>query len=53
MQSPREPYLDIVKRILKYMNSTLDLGLFYEKDIYLELYDYADANLGGDLNSRR
>lgn len=31
MQSPRKPHLEVAKRILKYINSTLDMDLFFQK----------------------
>lgn len=52
MQSSRKSHLDAVKKILKYINYTFDLRLFY-KDIYFELYGYADANLGDELDNHR
>ena len=30
MQTPRKPHLDAARRILRYIKSTLDYGLFYE-----------------------
>ena len=30
MQMPRKPHLDAVRRILRYVKSTLHYGLFYE-----------------------
>ncbi|CAL9192746.1 unnamed protein product, partial [Musa hybrid cultivar] len=53
VQSPKKSQLDAAKRILKYVNSTLDLGSFYKNDIHLELHGSAYADLGGDLDNRR
>lgn len=53
MRSPKKLRIDAAKRILKYMNSMLDLGLFYKKDIYLKLHGYVDADLEGDLDNHR
>ena len=53
MQSWKKPHVEAVKRILKYVNSTLNLRLFYKKDIHLELHGYANADLGGDLDNCR
>ncbi|CAL9186402.1 unnamed protein product, partial [Musa hybrid cultivar] len=53
VRSPKKSQLDAAKRILKYVNSTLDLGSFYKNDIHLELHGYVDVDLGGDLDNRR
>jgi hypothetical protein len=31
MQAPRKPHLEAAKRILKYIYSTIDMGLFFKK----------------------
>jgi hypothetical protein len=53
MQAPTKSHLDAAKRILKYVSSTLDLGLFYKKDSEFVLHGYTDADMGGDLDDRR
>jgi hypothetical protein len=50
MQAPRKPHLEAAKRTLKYVYSTLDMGLFYKKKGVIELYGFSDADLGGDLD---
>ena len=41
-----------MKWILKCVNSTLDLGLLYKKDIKFVLHSFTDAHFGGDLKDR-
>ena len=44
---PKEAHLKSVKRILRYVNNTLDYGLFYPKDDSFELTSYSDADYAG------
>ncbi|XP_060211792.1 uncharacterized protein LOC132639357 [Lycium barbarum] len=53
MQPPRKPHLEAAKRILKYINSTSDMGLFFQKKNDLVLTRYTDADFGGDLDNQR
>ncbi|WMV47529.1 hypothetical protein MTR67_040914 [Solanum verrucosum] len=53
MQSLTKPHLEAVKRILKYINSTSDLGLFFKRKNDLVFIGYTDANFGGDMDNRR
>lgn len=53
MQAPRKPHLEAAKKILKYVNSTLELGMFYRKGMNFSLYGYTDASLGGDSETGR
>ncbi|KAG6485402.1 hypothetical protein ZIOFF_053939 [Zingiber officinale] len=53
MQEPRKPHFEEAKKILKYVNSTLNLGLFYKKGVEFSLQGFADADFGGDLDDRR
>lgn len=50
MQAPRKSHLEAAKRILKYVNSTLDLGLLYKRGAGVSLIN---LDLGGDLDDRR
>lgn len=52
MQSLKKPHLEAAKRILKYSNSTSDIGLFFPKKNDL-ITGYTDADFGGDLDDRR
>lgn len=53
MQAPRRPHLDAIKRILKYVHSIIDMGLFFKKGVGFELHGFFDVNLGGDLDDRK
>nr|XP_016456024.1 PREDICTED: uncharacterized mitochondrial protein AtMg00810-like [Nicotiana tabacum] len=53
MQRPRKPHLEAANRILKYINSTSDMSLFFQKKNDLVLADYTDADFGGDSDDRR
>lgn len=53
MQVPRKPHLDAAKRILKFVNSSLDLGLLYKKGVRCELFGFTDADWAGDLDERK
>ncbi|KAG6478904.1 hypothetical protein ZIOFF_062351 [Zingiber officinale] len=53
MQEPRKPHFEEAKKILKYVNSTLNLGLFYKKGVEFSLQGFADVDFGGDLDDRR
>ena len=48
----KEPWT-AVKRILRYMNGTRDLGLLYNKDSAKECRGYSDADWAGDLDDRK
>jgi len=50
MQAPRKPHLEAAKRILKYIYSTIDMGLFFKKGGAFELRGFSDADLGGDFD---
>jgi len=53
MQEPRKPHLEAAKRILKYVYSTIDMGLFFKNGGAFELHGFSDADLGGDLDDRK
>lgn len=53
MQEPRKPHLKAARQILKYVNSTLDLGMCYKKGSKFSLNGYSDASLGGDSKNGR
>lgn len=53
MKSPRKPHLEAAKKILKYINSTYDMGLFFKRKNDLVLMRYTDADFGGDMDNRR
>ncbi|XP_047340210.1 secreted RxLR effector protein 161-like [Impatiens glandulifera] len=53
MQEPRKPHLEEAEKILKDINTSLDIGLLYEKDAKFILQGYADADFAGDRYARR
>ncbi|KAK8951094.1 hypothetical protein KSP39_PZI003621 [Platanthera zijinensis] len=53
MQEHRTSHLDAAKGILKYVRTTLDMGLLYERDTCFNLHQFTDANYGGDVDDRR
>lgn len=54
MHSPREPHLTAVKRILRYLRGTLDLGLTLHRiSPTTELIAYSDADWAGCPDTRR
>jgi len=44
MQSPRKPHLETAKKILKYVNSTLNMGLFFKKKVTFSLVGFIDTD---------
>lgn len=42
--NPKELHLNIIKRTLKYLNGTQNLGLRYSKQFLVELIDYSNSN---------
>ncbi|XP_047335441.1 secreted RxLR effector protein 161-like [Impatiens glandulifera] len=50
---PMKPHLEKAKKILKYINTSLDIGILYEKDAKFVLKGYADADFAGDRDDRR
>nr|ABH08430.1 putative integrase [Beta vulgaris] len=51
--NPKESHLTAVKRILRYLKGTDDLGLYYPRSDTFELKGYADADYAGDLVNRK
>ena len=50
---PKESHQRAVKRILRYLSSTRDYGLFYPKGSSFELVSYSDADFGGCKTDRK
>ncbi|GKE08618.1 hypothetical protein Tco_1412169 [Tanacetum coccineum] len=44
---PTEKHLQVVKRIFRYLNGTINMGLWYSKDTNMSLTAYADADHTG------
>jgi hypothetical protein len=51
--SPRESHLTTVKRILRYLKQTRDVGLWYSKRLKFELIGYSDSDYGGCKINRK
>ncbi|GJW58043.1 retrovirus-related pol polyprotein from transposon TNT 1-94 [Tanacetum coccineum] len=50
---PTEKHLQAVKRIFRYLNGTINMGLWYSKDTDMSLTAYADADHVGCQDTRR
>ncbi|KAE8732211.1 tir-nbs resistance protein [Hibiscus syriacus] len=53
MQNPKKPHLKVVRRILRYVKSTIDYGLLYKKGEDCKLIGYCDVDYAGDHDTRR
>ncbi|KAL5567911.1 hypothetical protein UlMin_024486 [Ulmus minor] len=53
MQNPKKPHLEAVRRILRYVKSTIDYGLLYKKGEDCKLVGYCDVDYVGDHDTRR
>jgi hypothetical protein len=53
MHDPREPHLAALKRILRYIQGTLQLGLHLSSSSQMELVVYSDADWAGCPDTRR
>lgn len=50
---PRETHVKVVKRILRYLESTLNYGLWYKKGDEFSLSAFVDADWAGSVDDRR
>ncbi|GKD96623.1 retrovirus-related pol polyprotein from transposon TNT 1-94 [Tanacetum coccineum] len=50
---PTEKHLQMVKRIFRYLNKTINMGLWYSKDIDMSLTAYADVDHTRCQDTRR
>ncbi|GJU32481.1 integrase, catalytic region, zinc finger, CCHC-type containing protein [Tanacetum coccineum] len=50
---PTEKHLTMVKRIFRYLNNTINMGLWYPKDTGFELTAFLDSDHVGCLDSRK
>ncbi|GKA87624.1 hypothetical protein Tco_0809388 [Tanacetum coccineum] len=50
---PTEKHLTVVKRIFRYLKDTINIGLWYPKDIGFELTAFSDSDHAGCLDSRK
>ncbi|GJU53154.1 ribonuclease H-like domain-containing protein, partial [Tanacetum coccineum] len=53
IQKPMEKHLKEVKRIFRYINNTINMGLWYPKDSGFELTAFSDADHTGCLDTRK
>ena len=54
MENPMTEHMSAVKRILRYVKGTLDLGLVYEKnEAGIKIVGYSDSDYAGDLDDRK
>jgi hypothetical protein len=54
MERPTEEHMKAVKRILRYINGTLDYGLRYEKSTETtQLVGYSDSDHAGDIDNHK
>nr|GEV17050.1 ribonuclease H-like domain-containing protein [Tanacetum cinerariifolium] len=53
MHDPREPHLDALKRILRYIRGTLDFGFHLYSSTTISLVGYTDADWAGCPSTRR
>ncbi|KAG1362209.1 hypothetical protein COCNU_10G004280 [Cocos nucifera] len=52
MQNPRQPHLDAVLRILRYIAKTIDFGILYS-NTYVQFPGFTYADYAGDVDTRR
>ncbi|GKD04820.1 retrovirus-related pol polyprotein from transposon TNT 1-94 [Tanacetum coccineum] len=50
---PTEKHLQAMKQIFRYLNGTINMGLWYSKDTDMSLTAYADADHAGCQDTRR
>jgi len=48
--NPKEIHVLVVKRIFRYLQGTIDYGLWYPKEMNLILRDYTDAYWVGSID---
>jgi hypothetical protein len=53
MQTPQKPHLDGVRCILRYINHTLQCGIFYEAKSQLQMHGYTDADWADNVSDKR
>lgn len=53
MANPTELHSQILKRVLRYVKGTVNLGIFYKRRDDEELLAYTDSDYAGDLTDRR
>ena len=51
--APKESHLTTVKQIIRYINGTLDYGLWYSKDSNACLAGYSNADWAGSVDDKK
>ncbi|XP_022889185.1 uncharacterized protein LOC111404635 [Olea europaea var. sylvestris] len=50
---PKESHLNVVRRIIRYVNGTVDHGILYSRESNLELANYSDVDWAGNADDRK
>ncbi|XP_062118855.1 uncharacterized mitochondrial protein AtMg00810-like [Humulus lupulus] len=50
--NPMESHISVVKRIIRYVNSTIDFGILFSKDTNTNLVCFSDVNWARNANDR-
>lgn len=53
MSCPTELHMQAVKRVLRYLNGTINLGILYKRNGNEKLEAYTDSDYAGDMDDRR
>ena len=51
--NPKESHMIALKRIIKYVKTTVNFGMWYSKDTNTILAGYSDADWAGNANDRK
>ncbi|KAK6122432.1 hypothetical protein DH2020_043823 [Rehmannia glutinosa] len=51
--NPKESHMSVVKRIFRYLNGTIQYGLFYPKNENFSLKGYSDSDYAGNIDDRK
>ena len=51
--NPKEPHMTALKRIIKYVKTTAEFGVWYNKDTNVVLIGYSNTNWAGNANDRK
>ena len=50
---PKESHLIVVKRMIRYLTVTADMGLWYPSSKHLDLFGFPDSHFTGHKNARK
>jgi spore germination protein GerM len=51
--NPKESHLTAVKRIIRYVNATVNYGIYFSRETNLVLAGYSDADWAGNVDDRK